>query len=606
MAFDGITLNCIMNELQELIGGRIDGVYQHSKSSFTLEIYNGQKCFLAVDVSANNYRVNLTTIKRRSLPEAPNFCMLLRKYLISSRIKRIYTKGLERILYIEVSAINELNDTVARTLVVELMGKYSNIILTNQDNKILDALNRHESDTSMRDIIPSRIYYEPANSKSDLLDISTQEFYSLLNNSNFKTLEQAVSNSFIGVSKLFIQSCIEKLKISNNINKKSAELIYNYILNIIKNPNNATCERFKNDYIISYNVDQSANKNTTADYNKDDNQIEENNQNKNRNENEDSNPNNKVQRHPINEFLDNYYQEKEEREGFAQYRNMLLKILNGTLNKLLKQMENINFKIAACDEMPKFKKYGELLLANIYNLQNLKYTDIVEVDDYTENMREESVKIKIPIDSKLSISQNAERYFKKYTKLKNTLEIVNKQKADTEYELNYIKKLVDEIEQATTKPQLDKAYEEISENILFADIKMDRRKEKRQKTTSALTNYIKIKIDGYDVLVGKNNKQNDYITLKVANDNDMWFHTKEIQGSHLILRCGGEMPKISTIEKCAQIAAYHSKAKYSSHVPVDYCFRKYVKKPNGAAAGFVIYEKNKTIYVNPKIEELNS
>ena len=201
--------------------------------------------------------------------------------------------------------------------------------------------------------------------------------------------------------------------------------------------------------------------------------------------------------------------------------------------------------------------------------------------------------MKIPIDTNLSTSQNAEKYYKKYNKLKNTLEVVNIQKKDSEKELDYLGSLIYELDNANDIDSVNEIYNEISENILFNDNFKQNKKDKKE-TTSSNENYLRLTIDGYTVLVGKNNRQNDYLTMKVANDNDYWFHTKDIHGSHVILRCKGDTPKTETLIKCAQIAAYYSKAKFSSNVPVDYTL-----KPNGAVPGYVIYTNQKTINVEP-------
>ena len=181
--------------------------------------------------------------------------------------------------------------------------------------------------------------------------------------------------------------------------------------------------------------------------------------------------------------------------------------------------------------------------------------------------------------------------------------ITSSQKIEAEKELNYIESIVYSLDNCHSIEDIDEIYNEISENLLFIDVKIKGRNKNKvslKSDTNMLNNYMKLQIDDFDVFIGKNNKQNDYLTLKVARDNDYWFHTKDIHGSHLILRCNGQMPKLSTIQACAELAAYYSKAKFSSHVPVDYTLVKYVKKPNGSAPGFVIYTNQKTIYVQPK------
>ena len=259
-------------------------------------------------------------------------------------------------------------------------------------------------------------------------------------------------------------------------------------------------------------------------------------------------------------------------------------------------MSNINDKIASCADMEKYKVYGELLIANIYKFNNTNFDKIVELENYYDN----NILVKIPVDTNFSISQNAEKYFKKYNKLKNTLAITQVQKKETSKDLSYLESLVQAIDNCESISDINAVYDEISENILFSDLKVKNRNGKKTANESMIENYIKTTIDGFDVFIGKNNKQNDYLTLKVANENDYWFHTKDIHGSHLILRCNGEMPKLTVIQRCAELTAYYSQAKFSSHVPVDYTLAKYVKKPHKSAPGYVIYTHNKTIYVDPK------
>lgn len=320
----------------------------------------------------------------------------------------------------------------------------------------------------------------------------------------------------------------------------------------------------------------------------------------------------------VNFFIDDFYYGKAKEDAFINYRNELLKILSHTLDKLISKLNNINEKINSCENMDRYKLYGELLISNIYKLGDLnKNNTIIKYLSETNNKESENKKaivtlenyydnnnlVDIEIDTNLSIAQNAEKYFKKYNKMKNTLSIVSIQKKQTNTELNYLESLIQELDNCQNVSDVDEVYDEISANILFNDLNFkNKKKQSNKETPSMLNNYIKLQVDGYDVYIGKNNKQNDYLTLKVANDNDYWFHAKDIHGSHLILRCNGEMPKISTITKCAKLCAYYSKAKFSSHVPVDYTLIKHVKKPHGANPGYVIYTNNKTVYVDPSLE----
>ena len=615
MAFDGIILKKVIDELQILENAKVNKIFQPSNNNIVINVYRGKNYSINIDVSASDYGIYITKHNKKNPIVAPNFCMTLRKYLTGAKIKRIYMHGLERICFIEFETHNEMNDLINRTLAIELMGKYSNIVLCNEKKMIIDALKKFDGNGSSRDIMPTRFYELPEQPKIEFTNISESDFIKIANDdkekiqntnkenlqntneemsSNNKRLETVIPNKFVGISKLFIQSAIEELHISNTISDKSLKEIYEYI-NKILNSNDTVFKKYKNSYTVF-----SEEKNNDTDNLKN------------------------------NYFLDNFYNEKANQEAYVNYRNMVLKILNGTLDKLLKKMDNINEKIKSCENMEQYKIYGELLIANIYKFDNksktynneanskeinnahdnfnFEYEADKENTQYVvvENYYDNNNKIEIPIDCHLSISKNAEKYFKKYNKLKNTVKVVNIQKKETEKELYYLESLIQEMDNCTTFDDVDAVYNEISENLLFnTNTKSKNKKNKNDQNDNMLNNYIRLVIDNYDVFVGKNNKQNDYLTLKVAHENDMWFHTKEIHGSHLILRCNGEMPKLETIEKCAKISAYYSKAKFSSHVPVDYTLVKNVHKPRGANPGFVIYTNYKTIYVDPSIEEVN-
>lgn len=307
----------------------------------------------------------------------------------------------------------------------------------------------------------------------------------------------------------------------------------------------------------------------------------------------------------LNFFIDDFYFEKESNEELQTFRNNVLKLILTTLKKYKTRLKNINEKLETCDNMDTYRLYGELITTNLYKIPNRNLSEI-ELENYYDNNN----LIKIPLDNKYLPSINAKRYFKKYNKLKNALEIVGKQKEDTINELNYIESIVYELEAANSIDDVSEIFEEISENVIFENQtnKYKNKKNKKSKVKkSSLTksknvqfNPHKYYVDGFTFLVGRNNKENDYLTTKYANKSDLWFHTKDIHGSHGILILNGKKPSQEVLFKCAQIVAFFSKAYLSSNVPVDYCEVKYVKKPNGAKPGMVIYTNNSTLYVNPK------
>ena len=275
-----------------------------------------------------------------------------------------------------------------------------------------------------------------------------------------------------------------------------------------------------------------------------------------------------------NFFIDDFYYEKEQNSNFISYRNNLLKLISHILKKYDYRLENINAKLKECNNKDIYKLYGELITANLYKIPKFYNADKIELENYYDN---NSILL-IPLDNTISIANNAKKYFKKYNKLKNALEIVSLQKIETEEELQYIESIIYELEYAKD---------------FLQNSKVSNKKDSNSSTPR------EFHIDGYTVLVGKNNKQNDYLTTKIASKNDIWFHTKDIHGSHVILKNPASNVSNEILIKCAKLAAYYSKARLSNNVPVDYCLVKYVKKPNGSKPGMVIYTNNKTLNVTP-------
>ena len=270
------------------------------------------------------------------------------------------------------------------------------------------------------------------------------------------------------------------------------------------------------------------------------------------------------------------------------------------LKKYTKRLSNINQKLEECNKMDTYKLYGELITANLYKINNNINVDSIELENYYDNNN----LIKIPLDKTISVSYNAKKYFKKYNKLKNALQIVNLQKKDTSGQIDYLESIIYELENAKTIEDINLIYEEISENILFKNTLSNSKTSSKKNTTKKKNKEesfspLVYTIDDYTVYVGKNNKQNDYLTLKFAHKNDLWFHTKDVHGSHVVLRTNGNEIEQDLINKCASLAAFYSKALFSSNVAVDYTFVRYVKKPSSAKPGMVIYANYSTVNVHP-------
>ena len=564
MAFDGIVTKSIVNELTPLIGGKIDKIHEPDRNTIILGIYSqGKNHSLNICIDSHNCRINLTTHSRINPIVAPNFCMLLRKHLIGGRISNISMLGLERLINIEVETINEFNEIEQKTLIVELMGKHSNIILTNSKGIIIDAMRHISSTNSYRELLPSRTYTLPNSNKFDFMALKDfEQFYSKFSNISYDDLAQAISNEFTGFSLSFTKSVINKCNISST-SKDELEKVYNYICKIVKNEVPLDFETiYKNDKIFDYVLVIGS---SNRPYN-------------------------------LNFFLDDFYFERETVETFTNYRNTILRMILDILKKYNNRLLSINSKLKECDEMDKYKLYGELITANLYRLSNT-HSSSIELENYYDN----NSLVSIPLDIRYSPSINAKIYFKKYSKLKNAFQIVSNQKVETEKELDYIESIVYELENSSTLEDVEAIFEEISENVIFKEkLKKKEKKNKVSKKKKQQTfSPIEYEIEGFKIYVGRNNKENDWLTLSFANKNDFWFHTKDIHGSHVILKVDKPVDD-DILVKCAEIAAKHSKAKHSSNVPVDYCLVQFVKKPHGARPGMVIFTNNKTLNVKPK------
>lgn len=560
MAFDGIVLKSILTEINNLIGAKIDKVFEPDKNTIALGLYlPGQHFLLNMCIDARNYRINLTTHPKENPISAPNFCMLLRKHLIGGRISKINMQGLERILIFEIETLNEFNEIEIKKLVIELMGKHSNIILLNSKEIIIDSLRHIEAtDISYRDILPSKLYTFPKSEKREFLDLNNfEEFYNLI---GLEDDSKKISNTFNGFSTSFINFAIEKNGINLSL-KEDLEKLYNYINKIIEGAktHSLVFTQYLNDYVLDFGNPSS---------------------------------------YSLNFFIDDYYFERENKDSFNSLKANLLHSVLEVQKKYNSRLKSINSKLQECSDMEKYKLYGELITSNLYRLTNT-HTEYIELENYYDNNN----LLRIPLDKKYSPNINAKRFFKKYSKLKNALEIVSIQKEETTLELNYIDSIIYEIENASSLEELKQIAEEISENVVFKKKinKKQSNNKKFSKTKKTLPIYAPLKydIDGYTVLVGRNNKENDYLTLSLASKSDIWFHTKDIHGSHVILKANILNVSQETLVKCAKVAAKYSKAKLSSNIPVDYCEVKFVKKTKNSKPGMVIYTNNKTLYVTP-------
>ena len=569
MAFDGFITKSVITELKNtIIGAKVNKVFEPTKNDVVLSLYNNGNNYL-LDLCANPEfcRICLTSHSKQNPQNAYNFCMLLRKYLIGGKITKISNYDLERTVEIQFECYNDLNDLVKRKLFVEIMSRQSNIILTNENNIILDTLKHF--DNNVRELLPAHEYVFTPINKISFLETSFDDLIELKNNSECTSITHFFMDTFIGFSKPLIKETISNLKISDeDFSNENLQVLYDYFTELILSlgTTKVICKKIsEKDYTLILNNEQLDVDNGIL---------------------------------HVNYFLDEFYFNKEENSIFVNSRNNLLKIVSSSLKKVYKKIENINLKLKECNEMDKFKLYGELLTANLYKVNSsLNYQEFT-VENYYDN----NSLITIPLDKSISVQKNIEKYFKKYNKLKNALVIVSEQKKEAEKELNYIESIVFNLSNSKNLNDINEVYEEIAENVSTKKAISKQEKNKQNKKSS--TNKIEldsIEIDGYTVYIGKNHIQNDYISLRFSNPKDIWFHTQKIHGSHVLLR-NPENLDIEDIPEnvlfnCACLAKENSKASDSLNVSVDYCYAKLVKKASGAKPGMVIYNNFKTIIV---------
>ena len=475
-------------------------------------------------------------------------------------------KGLERIIYISFIGYNELNDLIHKTLVIELMGKHSNIILLNESGFVIDSMRHLEiASGATRDIMPARKYVLPPSHGQDLLSTSLEDFEKVLHEE--ETISDSISRHYTGISKCFIDSFLSSKHLPKNYKDFSYDQI-KYLYTSLQeffdqlDTTSFSCQKIEKDYCLYLTPvsDDLA----------------------------------------MNHFLDIYYTQKEAQEAYTNYRNQLLKSVLQVLKKTQKKLSSITEKIQECKDMDTYRIYGELITANLYRIDDSKNRKEISLENYYDNNQ----MISIPLDESISPSYNAKKYFKKYHKLKNTLAFVDRQKKEVEMELDYLESVAYEVENAEDLETLEDIETEIQENILFQNTSKNQatitKKKPNKRKVHETYEPLLYHIDGFSFYIGKNNKQNDYISTKLGKNEDLWFHTKDIRSSHGILKCNGNKVEEKTILACAQLIALHSRAKLSSNVPVDYCFAKFVKKSSGSKPGMVIYTNYKTVYVNPK------
>lgn len=583
MPFDGTITKAISCELNTLAPCKIEKISQPDKNTIILGVYSNKKHHnINICLDSQNYRLSLTNHIKPVPSTALNFCMVLRKHLLGLKIQNFTTNSLERIVTICFEGFDDIDNIVSKKLVIELMGKHCNAILLDETNYIIDSL-RHipQSEDNNRSIFPKARYLLPSNNKENFLDItSSKEFLEIVTNkqeiNSVEDISTVVSTTFTGLSNIFVKHHLNQLNTSGlniiNILEKLYESLNNSICNIdiLKfEMAKLTTNKNKPDFCL-------VSSNNSSDLS-------------------------------LCHGIEDFYTKKESLICFTNKKNALYSKINELHKKYLTRLKNMNTKLLECDNMDIYRIYGELITSNLYQIDNTNMESIV-LPNYYDNNND----ITIPLDKKYIPSINAKRFFKKYSKLKNTLTIVSAQKNETLLEIQYIESLIYQLDTANSVYDLDILDSELlNTNILDIAKKIkikekNKKKQQNKKQPKDSTNQnvftpLKYILGKYTLYVGRNNNENDYLTLKHAKKTDLWFHVKDFAGSHAVLSLNGlEYPNDELLKQCASISAYHSKCKNSSNVLVDYCFVKYVKKPSKSRPGMVIYTDNKTLCVDPK------
>ncbi len=580
MAFDGITVAAVVKELKEtLIGSRIYKIAQPETDELLLTFKtpsNGQKRLL-ISADASLPLLYFTENNKQAPMTAPGFCMLLRKHLQNGRITDITQPGLERIVRIHVEHLNEMGDLCQKSMIVEIMGKHSNIIFVNDKDIIIDSI-KHISGmvSSVREVLPGRDYFIPDTmGKLCPLTVTKDTFIQLMI-SRAMAIYKSLYTSFTGLSPLIAQEICLRAGIDGDLSTAMftetsdgsalLEKLYTAFVSVISSvkestfspvifyENGAPCE-FSVLPLLSYSTSE------------------------------------KKEFSSVSTLLEQYYAEKNQVTRIRQKSADLRKIVQTALERNIKKYDLQLRQMKDTEKKDKYRIYGELL--NTYGYGVAPGAKSMEALNYYTNEM-----ITIPLDPQLTPAENAKKYFDKYGKLKRTYEALSTLTEEVKAEIDHLESIQNALDIALLEEDLTQIKEEMIESGYI------RRKgsTKKAKITSKPFHYISS--DGFHIYVGKNNLQNEELTFKFATGGDWWFHAKGMPGSHVIVKSGGEELPDSTFEEAARLAAYYSKGKGQEKVEIDYVEKKHVKKPNGSKPGFVVYYTNYSMMIDSDISQI--
>lgn len=576
MALDGAFLYAVKNELQMLVGGRVDKIYQPSREEIIVSIRTVKGAFrLLISASASSARVHITETQVDNPMTPPMFCMLLRKHLGGGKLAEIRQDGLERILFLDFNCTNELGDPVTITLACEIMGKYSNLVAINNDGRIIDSIKRVDEDMSRERLVLPGIKYEmpPRDERISFVHSSENEVKAALDRMKPAELSKGLIGVFEGISPVLAREWayyaargneIRTDELDSNIKDRLVFAIMQSKEALLSGERCYTAVMTRDGLLKDFSfirLSQYGALMVTK-------ELES-----------------------ASGLLDYFYAQRDRTARLKQRANDLFRLLVNTSERISKRLANQREELKECDKKNEMKLMGDLISANIYRIN--KGDSAVKLENFYE---EGCPEIEIKLDPRLTPAQNAQKYYSVYRKSVTAEKKLAEQIALGEEELQYIDSVFEALTRANSENEVNELRLELAEQGYIRAVRLKGKPPKSQPPIEYLSS------DGYTIFAGRNNKQNDKLTLKTAAKTDIWLHTHNIAGSHVIIVADGTTPPDRTIEEAAVIAAVNSKAKDSAQVPVDYCLDKFVKKPVGAKPGMVIFTNNKTAYVNPDAE----
>ena len=608
MAFDGITIANLTRDFHNLItGGRIYKIAQTESDELFITVklsyeaaekYDIKQTRLVLSADASLPLVYMTDESKASPMTAPNFCMLLRKHIQNGRIMSVTQPGgLERIIRFEIEHLDEMGDLCKKILLIEIMGKYSNIIFTDENNVIIDSI-KHipASVSSVREVLPGRTYFVPGQDKANPLETTADEFSSLVLGKGMP-LFKAIYSSYTGLSPIIAQEICFRAGVDSDksaIALDTPEAISVYkafdsIIECIKSGAFTPAIYYENDAPKEYSsipltiygyTDNKGDSDTltiqstpvSESMNRMSFQLEK----------------------DISSLIEHYYSEKNVVTRIRQKSVDLRKIVQTALERNVRKYDLQTKQIQDSEKKDKYRTWGELL--NTYGYSAKEGDKSITVNDYNTGKD-----ITIPLDPTLTPNQNAKKYFDKYTKLKRTQEALEEQMKEVAEAIEQLESISTALDITKKEADLAQIRQELYESGYIKSHPTSKNGRK-EKIKSAPFHYLSS--DGFDIYVGKNNIQNDELTFKIANGGDWWFHAKKIPGSHVVLLTGGKEVPDRAFEEAAALAAFYSKGKVQEKVEIDYLKRKDVKKPNGAKPGFVVYYTNYSMAISPDISSL--